>query len=127
MTKEVRMVDPDTGGEKGSKLARYDLVPTGPLWDLAELFGTGAKKYAERNWERGYGWSLSFAAAMRHLWLFWGGEDYDKESGCKHVIAAAWHCFALAYFMDLKKGKDDRPDMVKTIEKDEEWKGKGKS
>lgn len=106
---EVRTVDPATGGEKGTKLARFDLVPTQPLWELAELYGRGARKYAARNWERGYDWSLSFAACQRHLSLFWSGEDRDPETGAKHVINAAWHCFALAYFMDRFQGKDDRP------------------
>jgi len=106
---EVRVVDPVTGGAKGSKLARFDLIPTGPLWELAEHYGKGARKYEERNYERGYKWSLSFAAAMRHLQQFWGGEDMDGETGCKHVIAAAWHCFALALFMKTHPELDDRP------------------
>ena len=41
-----------------------------------------------------------YAAAMRHLTQFWAGEDLDPGEGSKHVIAAAWHCFALAQFMD---------------------------
>src|SRR5512146_2965093 len=88
---EVRVVDPNTGGEKGSKLARFDLLPVLPLTELAEHFGRGAKKYADRNWERGYKWSLSFAALMRHAWAFWGGEDIDPETGTPHIIAVAWH------------------------------------
>lgn len=108
-TEEVRVVDPRTGGEKGQKLARFDLIPKRALWLLAELFGRGAQKYADRNWERGYKWSLSFAALMRHLWLFWGGEDIDEETGVPHVINAAWHCLALAEFMETHPDLDDRP------------------
>jgi hypothetical protein len=44
---EVRVVDPNTGGEKGAKLARFDLLPPGPLHHVAELYGKGAQKYAE--------------------------------------------------------------------------------
>lgn len=106
---ETRVVNPATGGEKGSKLARFDLIPTGPLWELAEHFGKGCAKYSERNWERGYKWSLSYAAAMRHANQFWNGEDMDPEAGSKHVIAAAWHLLALAWFMDNKRELDDRP------------------
>lgn len=106
---EVRVKDPDTGGEKGTKLARFDLVPVRPLTLLAEHYGRGAQKYADRNWERGYNWSLSYAAAQRHMNQFWGGEDLDPETGTPHVIAAAWHMFSLAEYMVTHPEKDDRP------------------
>ena len=105
---EVRVVNDKTGGEKGSKLCRMDLIPAQPLMELGEHFGRGSEKYEDRNWERGYDWSLSYAACMRHLWQFWGGEDTDKETGSKHVIAAAWHCLALAEFMEKQPEMDDR-------------------
>jgi hypothetical protein len=105
---EVRQVDADTGAEKGAKLARFDLIPTGPLTELAEHFGAGAKKYADNNWRRRYSWSLSYAALQRHAAAFWGGEDLDPETGSKHIIAVAWHAFALAEFMETNREKDDR-------------------
>ena len=55
MTDEVRSVS-TTGGEKGTKLARYDLLPVGPLRQVAEHYGKGASKYADHNWRRGYEW-----------------------------------------------------------------------
>lgn len=105
---EVRMVDPDTGAQKGSKLARFDLIPPSVIWELAEHFGKGAEKYEPSNFLKGYDWGLSYAAAQRHLNEFWNGEDFDEETGSKHVIAAAWHCLALAKFMDIRPEKDDR-------------------
>lgn len=111
-TSEVRTVDPETGGEKGQKLARFDLVPSDALWEVAEHFGRGALKYAERNWERGYKWSLSFAAIMRHLHLWWLGEDRDPETGSLHVTSAAWHCLVLIAFIIRGKGTDDRPNTL---------------
>lgn len=104
---EVRVTS-STGAEKGSKLARFDLIPVGPLTELAEHFGRGAKKYADRNWEAGYDWSLSFAAMQRHAWQFWNGEDIDPETGSKHIIAVAWHALALAQFMDQHPDFDNR-------------------
>jgi len=98
----------DTGAQKGRKLARFELLPCGPMWELAEHFGKGCSKYSDRNWEAGYEWSLSYGACMRHLQQFWGGEDIDPETGTKHVIAAAWHCLAMAQFMDQNPDKDDR-------------------
>lgn len=106
---EVRVVDPDTGAEKGQGKARFDLIPAVPLRLLAEHYGVGAQKYRDRNWEAGYNWSLSYAALHRHLNAFWAGEDVDEESGSLHIIAVAWHALALAEFSRTHPEKDDRP------------------
>ncbi|WP_099021223.1 dATP/dGTP diphosphohydrolase domain-containing protein [Mycolicibacterium palauense] len=105
---EVRTVS-ESGGEKGSKLARFDLIPPTVLWELAEHYGRGAEKYEDDNWRRGYDWKYSYAAVQRHLNAFWAGEDIDPETGSKHVVSAAWHCFALAWFMVNKPEYDSRP------------------
>lgn len=107
VSEETRVVDPATGGEKGAKLARFSLIPSGWLWALAEHYGRGAKKYADRNWERGYAWSLSLDAHSRHLnqWLL--GEDNDPETDSSHLVAAAWHLIALWFFHAYGKGTDD--------------------
>ena len=106
---EIRVTDPDTGAQKGMKLERHDLIPARFLTELARHYGVGAKKYEDRNWEKGYAWSKSYAALQRHLTQFWAGEDIDEETGSKHLVAAAWHCIALATFMDEHPEKDDRP------------------
>ena len=98
-----------TGGEKGVKLARYDLIPAGPLQELAELYGIGAQKYEDRNWERGYDWSKSFAAMQRHAWAFWNGEELDPELGTPHLASVAWHAFTLLQFCAANREFDDRP------------------
>ncbi len=105
---EVRSVDPDTGAEKGVKLARHSLIPPKALTEIAEHYGVGAKKYADHNWRKGYDWSKSYDALSRHLTQFWDGEDYDEETGSKHIIAVAWHAIALSVFMDEQRDKDDR-------------------
>lgn len=105
---ETRITDPDTGAEKCSKLARFDLIPVEALEELAEHFGRGSAKYADHNWRRGYKWSLSFAALLRHAFAFWKGEDLDAETGSKHIIAVAWHALVLATFMQEQREKDDR-------------------
>jgi len=109
MPDETRVIDPDTGGEKGTKLERYDLIPVTPLESVARHYGVGATKYADRNWERGYLWSLSFAAMMRHAWAFWGGEDIDVETGSPHLAAVVFHAFALMEYATTHPEKDDRP------------------
>lgn len=115
MSDEVRSVS-STGGEKGTKIEKFDLIPTGPLTELASHYGVGSKKYADHNWRRGYEWSKSYAALSRHLTAFWGGEDIDPETGSKHIIAVAWHAFALAEFMEVFPEFDDRFVYVKKEE-----------
>ncbi|MCA1841518.1 MAG: DUF5664 domain-containing protein [Actinobacteria bacterium] len=104
---EVRVVDPVTGGEKGSKLARFSLIPPIFLWHLAEHYGRGARKYADRNWERGYAWSLSVDALERHFNSWKMGESHDPETGSNHLIAVAWHACALFCFSWWNIGTDD--------------------
>ena len=106
---EVRYVDPISGGEKGTKLARFDLIPEIPLYALAEHYGRGAGKYDDHNWRRGYPWSISFAALNRHLWTWWNGEDVDPELHSHHLDAVAWHAFALREFVETHPSRDDRP------------------
>jgi hypothetical protein len=106
---EVRVVDPDTGGAKGQKLARFDLLPWDVLRIVAEHYGRGAEKYEDRNWEKGYDWSLSFAALMRHLVSFWQGEDIDAETNSPHLAAVVFHALALLAFSQRGLGKDTRP------------------
>ena len=96
-TDEVRSVS-STGGEKGVKLARYDLIPTLPLEELAKHYGRGAGKYDDHNWARGYEWSKSYAAMQRHANAFWSGVDIDEETGSPHIVAVAWHAFTLCEF-----------------------------
>mgnify|MGYP001563711797 CR=1 FL=1 len=97
-----------TGGQKGRKLARFSLIPFDALWLIAELFGRGALKYADRNWEQGYPWSWSFDALQRHLALWWQGEERDEETGALHITSAAWHCLVLITFKIRGLGVDDR-------------------
>lgn len=112
---EVRVTDPETGGQKGQKIQRYDLIPADALDQLATLYGIGCEKYDERNWERGYAWGLSFGALMRHAWAWWRGEEVDPESGLDHMTHVAWHALTLATFRRRSIGRDDRtlPDTTR--------------
>ena len=108
-TLETRTTNTLTGGEKGRKLAEYALIPPGPLADVAKVYGMGAKKYAPRNWEQGYDWSLSFSALQRHAWLHWSGEDLDPESGLPHLAHVVFHCFSMLEWASTHPELDDRP------------------
>ena len=105
---ETRVVDPKTGGAKGSKIAQLGAVDPAALLEVARVAGFGGQKYDRGNFLKGYAWSLSFDALMRHLLAFWDGEETDPESGMPHMAHAAWHCLALISFSQRKLGTDDR-------------------
>ena len=106
---ETRVTNERTGGEKGRKLERFDLLPWAQLAEVARLYGKGAEKYEDRNWERGYAWSLSFGALHRHLAAFWGGEYEDVETECAHLASVVFHALALMFFHATHPDLDDRP------------------
>jgi len=70
----------------------------------------------DRNWERGYAWSKSFGALMRHAWAFWRGEDIDEETGSHHLAAVVFHAFALMEYSQTHPEKDDRPSAEPSID-----------
>lgn len=114
----AEMVASSTGGTKGRKLERYDLIPVGPLAAVAHHYGVGAAKYEDRNWEKGYDWSLSYAALHRHLAAFWSGTEIDDDptlaAPSLHLAAVVFHAFALLQFSaeDRYADFDDRPASI---------------
>lgn len=87
-----------SGGAKGTKPFRYDLVPTAFEDQVALLFAAGATKYEDHNWRRGYPLSLSIAAAYRHLGAIKRGEDYDQNSS-ERIGQPVTHAAAVAFHM----------------------------
>ena len=106
-TGEVRTTSA-TGGEKGTKPERYDLIPVEALAQVARLYGRGAAKYAAHNWRKGYEWSKSYAAMQRHATQFWAGEDIDEEMQLPHLASVIFHAMALLVFMEEHRDFDDR-------------------
>lgn len=105
---ETRIVDPVTGGAKGSKLAQLGAVDPLALLEVAKVAGYGGEKYERYNFVKGYRYSLSYDALQRHLLAFWGGENTDPESRLPHLAHAAWHCLALLTFSLRGLGTDNR-------------------
>lgn len=84
-----------TGGQKGVKPERHDLMPRKGLDAIARVFGFGAEKYADHNWRNRYEWGKSLAALERHIGAFMDGETYDPESGLPHLAHAGFHILVL--------------------------------
>lgn len=90
---------------------RLDLLPVIPLEEIGKVLTFGAKKYSERNWEKGFSWSRPYGAALRHIFAFWRGEKYDPETGLHHLAhAACCILFLLEFDLASGAGKDDRPN-----------------
>lgn len=115
---EIRVTDPNTGGQKGQKIERFDLIPAESLRQLALVYGAGSKKYADDNWRKGYRWRLSLGALHRHLNAWVQGESYDKECSelagqpVNHLAQVMWHAAALMEFERLELGTNDIYEQV---------------
>jgi hypothetical protein len=78
----------DTGAvrDMAEGKGRFDLMPPLALLRLAKHFENGAKKYGERNWEKGIPISSFIDSALRHIFKFMAGQE-DED----HLCAAAWN------------------------------------
>jgi hypothetical protein len=76
----------DTREGKG----RYDLIPPYALKRLAQHYENGAKKYGDRNWEKGQNLTRYIDSAIRHLESYLAGAREED-----HLAAAAWNVFSV--------------------------------
>lgn len=120
MTEEEFRKQTLTEGRKDDQeKVRLELFPSEALFAVSQVLTFGAKKYADRNWEKGMAWSRVFGAAMRHAWSWWAGRSptsknfafgsCDEETKFSHL----WHlgcCVAfLITYEERGVGTDDRP------------------
>lgn len=76
---------------------------------LARVFEFGLKKYARNSW-------MSFTpeqaasclpdAGMRHMYRWLEGERIDPETGCHHLLQAAWN-FLVMWWIETFRGGED--------------------
>lgn len=88
---------------------RFDLLPPESLEEIARVFTFGARKYDDRNWEKGIAWGRVFGAAMRHMWAWWRGEEKDAETGLSHLAHAGCCVMFLLWYEKRRRQFDDRP------------------
>jgi hypothetical protein len=87
----------DTRDGKG----RFDLIPTDAMRRLAVHYENGAKKYGDRNWEKGQPLSRYLDSANRHLLAV-----LDNDLSEDHVSAVSWNMFAYLHTLNaIIKGK----------------------
>lgn len=71
----------------------YNLIPADALEEVVKVLTYGARKYNEpidqENWRLVSSPHARYhAAAQRHQWTDWKGEEIDPESGCYHLAHA---------------------------------------
>lgn len=101
---------PLTEGRKDdSSKPRMDLISPYAMEELGKVLAYGAKKYADRNWEKGIAWSRIVAALLRHLFAYLRGELVDPESGLSHLAHVLCNAHFLVHYLHTKKEFDDLP------------------
>ena len=81
---------------------RYDLIPSGPLHRLADLYARGALKYDDNNWMKGQPYSRTYASLFRHM-MQWREGDRSED----HLAAVAWNAFSLMWYEENRTEMDD--------------------
>ena len=90
----------DMGGDKG----RCDLLPACAILRLAKHYEAGARKYTERNWEKGIPISSMIDSATRHILKYLDGQT-DED----HLVAAAWNIMGAMWMEEKKPEMQDIP------------------
>ena|SRR5882757_2929091 len=97
-----------TATKHDTEKLRMDLIPPEAMTALADILTFGAKKYSDRNWEKGMAWGRVYGALLRHLFSWWGKQGNDPETGRSHL----WHALCCIVFLvtyeQRKIGIDDR-------------------
>lgn len=90
-------------GDKG----RMDLIPASSLLRLAKHFEQGAKKYGERDWEKGMPIHCCIDSAIRHLYRYIDG-DMSED----HLCAAGTNILMAMWYEDKKPEMQDIPSRL---------------
>lgn len=86
---------------------RCDLLPAAALLRLSKLYEVGAKKYDDRNWEKGIPISDMVDSGMRHLLKYldgWTDED--------HLCAAAWNILGAMWMEEKRPAMQNIPSRI---------------
>jgi len=84
---------------------RFDLIPITELTRLAELYGRGAKKYGDRNWELANSkeeLDRFKQSAMRHMFQ-WASGEQDED----HASATVFNIFAFEHLQGKLENAGD--------------------
>ena len=77
---------------------RPDLISPFALWRIGELYRKGAKKYQERNWEKGMSHSRCVASMFRHVLEYMMGMRNED-----HLAAVCFNAMSIIHFEEMEK------------------------
>ena len=84
---------------------RPDLISPFALMRVGRWMAMGARKYGDRNWEKGIPYSVFYASLMRHL-LKWAMGWRDED----HLAAVIFNAQAIMHFEETERAElDDMP------------------
>lgn len=89
------MREPSTG--KGA----YELVSPFALERIAMWYELGARKYADRNWEKGIPFGRLIQSGIRHM-IRWMKGDRSED----HLAAVCWNVMAMMHFEETGQAEE---------------------
>jgi hypothetical protein len=101
---------PNPKQARGDKKLPLHRVPPSLMLYAAMAFGTGAEKYGSFNWrELPVETATYYSAALRHLFAWFDGEDFDPDSGNPHLAHAIASLAVLVDAIESGRVVDNRP------------------
>jgi hypothetical protein len=98
--------------EKASKFDQnkepLQLFPYESLKEIAKVLDFGTKKYGTNDWRQGIRYSRLIGAALRHIYQFNEGIDFDEETKTLHIANACASLIFLIWMYNHRKDLDDR-------------------
>ncbi|MCF8019826.1 MAG: DUF5664 domain-containing protein [Vallitaleaceae bacterium] len=114
---EEKQIGQKTAARFDENKNRLELIPGYPLEELGKVYTYGCKKYDPDNYLKGMSWRKVIGPALRHLYKWIRGEQYDEESGIHHLSHCCWNLFTLMVYEKEKIGEDDRNPYLMDLKK----------
>ena len=87
--------------EPSTNKGAYELVSPFALERIAVWYELGARKYADRNWEKGIPFGRLIQSAIRHM-IRWMKGDRSED----HLAAVCWNVMAMMHFEETGQAEE---------------------
>ena len=106
----------------GAMKLPLDLVPPVAVQHLAAAFKDGATKYGPFNWrDQQVSSTVYYAAALRHLFAWFDGQDNAEDSGVHHLAHVMACCAIVLDAQSVGMLNDNRPTAGKAADMQKEF------
>lgn len=84
--------------DRKDKKLMWELLPLEDIEDVVKVYTEGANKYGVNTWQNlENGYNRYKAALFRHLLEYEKGNEFDEETGCRHLAQVVWNAIALLH------------------------------